>query len=74
MKPYKKRALGNWDDTSKKTNFRNRRERNYAKREVREALEDHTEHPEYEVPINSSLPVRSSFSVFLADFKARLGL
>lgn len=38
MKTYRKRALRGYDDTSKKTNFRNRRERQAGRREVWEAL------------------------------------
>ena len=74
MKAYKKRARKGYDCTSKKTNHRERRERAYSKRELREALDDHTDHPETHSSGLHSLGVRSSFRAFLADFKVRLGL
>ena len=74
MTPYKKRAKAGWSCGKDWKKESNRSERNYAKRELREALDDHTDHPETHSSGLHSLGVRSSFRAFLADFKVRLGL
>ena len=72
MTPYKKRAKAGWCCGKGCKKDSNRSERTYAKEEIKESLEDY-EKPEDTRPPHR-LPVKSSFAVFLADFKVRLGL